>query len=271
MPVLAVGLPIGPVGAITHSEALVFLIVSMAGLVAVIGYAVYDVIRRRSALLIYCLAGSVFCNFAEPFWDALGGLRFKDGNIWAFTMFPDLAVPIHYPWWAAFVYSYFTGVASYIFARVFQAGVKRSTFWYLIIGQAVWNIVLEGLVITDAYDYHGDHPWRYGTDFPLWWVFTNYGVVLAGAVIVVATRRWGTRASAAAALVVPSSFAAWEMWSGWPVFAALNSDLGAIGRNIAALLTACISVGTLWAMREFMQPAVDTAATTRPGYSTLAS
>lgn len=241
-------LPIGDLGNISHAHALAFLYVSMAFAVAVLAFAVYDLVKRRSALLIYCLLGSVFCNVAEPFWDALGGLRFKEGNIWAYTMFPDLAVPVQYPIWAAFVYTYFTGVATYIFVRMFQADVKRSTYWWFIAGQAFWNIVLEGVVITSAYDYHGYHPWRFLTDFPLWWVFTNYGATLAGALIVVAMRNWGTRGQFAAIVIVPSAFAAWEMWTGWPMFAALNSGVGWLGTNVAAFLTAFISMGTLWAM-----------------------
>lgn len=246
------GIPIGDVGTITHGHALAFLYVSMAFAVAVLAFAVYDLVARRSALLIYCLLGSLFCNFAEPFWDALGGLRFKEGNIWAYTMFPDLPQPIHYPVWAAFVYTYFTGVATYIFARMFQSDITRKTFWWFVAGQAFWNIVLEGVVITSAYDYHGYHPWRFLTDFPLWWAFTNYGATLAGALIVVAMRQWGSRGQLSAILVVASSFAAWEMWAGWPMFAALNSDIGWLGCNAAAFLTAFISMGTLWAIYELM-------------------
>ena len=69
MSVFASGLPIGPVGTMSHSQAVAFLVVSMACTVVVVGYAVYELVRRRSALLIYCLIGSVFCNFTEPFWD----------------------------------------------------------------------------------------------------------------------------------------------------------------------------------------------------------
>jgi hypothetical protein len=260
VPVLPSDLPIGAVGTISHTHAMVFLIASMACAGLVLAYAAYELVRRRSALLFYCLAGSLFCNVTEPFWDALGGLRFYDGNIVAYTMFPDLPVPVHYPWWAAFVYTYFTGVATYVFIRMFSANVRRSTFWWFMVGQAVFNTVLEGFVITGAYDYHGNQPWRFISDFPLWWVFANYGAVLAGAVIVAAVRRWGPRAALIALFVVPSSFAAWELWAGWPVYAALNSDLGSVGRNIAALMTAGICIATLWGIREFMTPAEKVAA-----------
>lgn len=252
MPHIISGIPIGPVHTITHAHALTFLVVSMVCAALVLGYAVADLVRKRSALLFYCLAGSVFCNACEPIWDALGGLRFFDGNITAYTMFPDLPVPVHYPWWAAFVYTYFTGLATYVFIRMFQSNVRRRTFWLFMAGQAVMNIVLEGVIITSAYDYHGNQPWRILTDFPLWWVFANYGAVLAAAVIVTAVRRWGTRARLTAIFVIPSSFAAWELWAGWPVYAALNSDLGSVARNIAALMTAGICAVTLWAISDLM-------------------
>lgn len=249
---LPVGIPIGDIGSITDSHAQAFLYVSGGFAVLVAIYALYELAAKRSALLIWCLLGSVFCNFAEPFWDALGGLRFKEGNILAYTMFPDLPQPIHYPVWAAFVYTYFTGVATFVFARMFMADVTRKTFWWFVAGQAFWNIVLEGLVITSAYDYHGYQPWRFLTDFPLWWVFANYGATLAGALIVVAMRKWGNRAQLGLLFIVPSSFAAWEMWAGWPMFAALNSNAGWLWVNVAAFATAGICMVTLWAMYELL-------------------
>lgn len=259
------GIPVGPIPAISHNTALTFLIVSAVGAALVLAYAVYDYFARRSTLLLWCMLGSVFCNPVEPFWDALAGLRFHEGNIWAFTMFPDLVVPVDYPWWAAFVYTYFTGVSLYVFFRMFEKRVSPSTFWWFMLGQAVFNILLEGVVITAAYDYYGDQPLRWGTDFPLYWVFMNYGEVLGAAVLLTLVRRYGRRAVSAALVIAPSSFAAWELWTGWPVFATLNSDLGMGWRTAAAAVTAVIAIASLRVLADFM---LGTKAVNEAGSST---
>jgi hypothetical protein len=113
------------------------------------------------------------------------------------------------------------------------------------------NFVLEGFIITYAYDYYGYQPWRWGSDLPLWWIFTNYGELLGAAVLVLAASRLGPRAYPLAIVVVPGSFAAWELWTGWPMFAVLNSDANALIANLAALGTAAIAVGTIYALGRF--------------------
>jgi hypothetical protein len=167
-------------------------------------------------------------------------------------MFPDLAVPVQYPWWSAFVYTYFTGVSLYVFYRMFEKRVRISTFWWFVLGFAVFNILLEGVVITSAYDYYGDQPLRWGTDFPLYWVFQNFGEVLGAAILLTLVRRYGRCAMAAALVIAPSSFAAWELWTGWPVFAALNSDLGMGVRTVAAMVTGAIALASLWVLADLM-------------------
>jgi hypothetical protein len=243
---------IGPIPTISALHAQVFFYLFGALAVVVLLAAVAEGTRRRSPLMLICLVGSVLCNPVEPVWDALGKLRFAHGNYVAWTEFPDLPIPVQYPWWAAFVYTFFTGVTCYVFFRMFQANVSWRTFWLFAGGQAVMNIVLEGYVITSAYDYYGYQPWRIGSDFPLWWVFANFGELLGGALLALAVRRFGTRGYPLAIVIVPSSFAAWELWAGWPVFAALNTDTGPLVRNLAALLTAGIAVGSIWFIGKAM-------------------
>lgn len=202
--------------------------------------------------MLYCILGSILCNPIEPIWEALGFLRFHPGNDLAFTMFHVQGTPVSYPWWAMFVYVLFSGVACYTFYRMYDSRPTRRTFWYCVAGQAVFNILLEGFIITSAYDYYGDHPWRWGSDFPLWWVFANFGEILSAAILIVAVRYWGKRAMALAIIVVPSSFAAWELWAGWPVYATLNMDVSMTVRNLSALLTAVIALATLWAIERIM-------------------
>jgi hypothetical protein len=78
-----------------------------------------------------------------------------------------------------------------------------------------------------------------------------------------AVARWGSRAYPLAIVIVPSSFAAWELWAGWPMFAALHADVSPLVLNLAALFTAVIAVGTIWVLGRVALPAAETAETRR--------
>jgi hypothetical protein len=54
----------------------------------------------------------------------------------------------------------------------------------------------------------GYQPFRI-VEFPAWWVFTNFGTLLAGALMATAVRHGGTRAGWLAIPVVPASFGAY--------------------------------------------------------------
>jgi hypothetical protein len=221
---------------------------------ACFAWALFELVWRRSPLLLLCLAGSVLSNPIEVFWDVLGHLRHAGGTPEAFTMFADLAVPVRYPVWAFLIYMGFSGVACFVFYRMLEKAPTRRVFIATMIGQAVMNIVLEGYVITFAYDYYGYQPWRFFGDFPAWWVPANYGELLGAAMLLQAVRWYGKSAQWLAIVIVPGSFAAWEMWAGWPMYWALNADLGWLATNVAAFATAGIGIGTIWAIGRFMVP-----------------
>ena len=168
-----------------RADAFVTVSAIMAG--AFLLWALVELVWRRSPILTLCLIGSVLCNLNEPIWDALGKLRFHHGNHIAWTQFPDFAQPVAYPYWAMFVYTGFGGVACYVFYHAFSTRSWK-IFGLAVLGQAVMNIVLEGFIITSAYDYYGSQPWRIGTDFPLWWVPVNYGEMLGGFLLCLAIR-----------------------------------------------------------------------------------
>jgi TRAP-type C4-dicarboxylate transport system permease small subunit len=79
-------------------------------------------------------------------------------------------------------------------------------------------------------------------------VFTNSGEILAAAILVAATARWGRRAALLAIPVVPAAFAGWILWAGWPVFGALNVDVGMPVKNLAFVATAAISIASVVAL-----------------------
>jgi hypothetical protein len=264
----AIAVLIGPIPTITpgHARAMVLIFGSLAAVV-VVGMVV-EAIRRRTTLPLFCLLGSVLCNPVEPLWDVLGNLRFYHGNAVAWTAFPNLPQPIEYPYWAAFTYTLFTGVTSYLFFRMFHAAVSWHRYWILLSSMAVMNFIVEGFALTSGYGYYGYQPWRFGSDFPLWWIFTNYGELLGGALLLLLTRRYGPKANALAIVVVPSAFAGWELWTGWPMFAALGSTGNVLILNLVAWLTAAISIGTIWLIGRQMivEPLALAAARPAPAF-----
>lgn len=218
------------------------------------GWALIDLVRRRSPLLLLCLIGSLLSNPIEVFWDVLGHLRHHAGTPEAFTMFTDLQVPVRYPVWAFLIYIGFSGVACFAFYRMLEKGPTKGVFIAMMAGQAVMNIVLEGYVITFAYDYYGYQPWRFFGDFPAWWVMANYGELLGAMLLLLAVRRYGPSAHWLAIVIVPGSFAAWEMWAGWPMYWVLNANASWLAINIAAFATAGIGIGTVWMIGRIMVP-----------------
>ncbi|GAA0608891.1 hypothetical protein GCM10009547_08620 [Sporichthya brevicatena] len=215
-------------------------------------FAFVELARRRSPLLLLCLVGSLGCSLSEPIWDALGGVRFFHGNHTAWTQFPDLAQPIHYPWWTMCTYTAFGGLACYAFYKAFATRSWR-IFVGALIGQAVFNIFLEGFLLTSLYDYYGEQPWRVGTDFPLWWVPVNYGEMLAGFLLFLAIQYWGPAKGGLAAIpLVVCSFSAWELWAGWPTYAAINLDIPGGWRVLAAFTSTTIAASSAYLMGKYL-------------------
>ena len=227
-------------------------------------WALVELVRRRSPILLFCLIGSLGCNLSEPIWDALANLRFTENTATAWTQFPQLEQPIYYPVWAMLVYTGFGGVACFAFYKAFATRSWR-IFVGALIGQAVFNIVLEGFVITELYDYYGSQPWRIGSDFPLWWVPVNYGEMLAGFLLYFAIRHWGAvKGSLFAIPLVGSSFSAWELWAGWPTYAAINLDVNGAWRDLAALTSTAIAAGTAYLMGQYVCGPLTRKALTAP-------
>ena len=215
-------------------------------------WGLFELLRHRSPILLYCLIGSLGCNLSEPIWDALANLRFTEGTTTAWTQFPNLPQPIQYPLWAVFVYTGFGGVACFAFYKAFATRSWR-IFLGALVGQAVFNTVLEGFVITELYDYYGSQPWRIGSDFPLWWIPVNYGEMLAGFLLYLAIQQWGVlRGSLAAIPLVGCSFSAWELWAGWPTYASINLDVNGAWRDLAAVASTAIAAGTAYLMGRYL-------------------
>jgi hypothetical protein len=82
----------------------------------------------------------------------------------------------------------------------------------------------------------------------VYWAFTNSGEILAAAILVAAIARYGRRGALLAIPVVPAAFAGWILWAGWPVFGALNIDVGMPVKWLAFVVCAGISFSSVYAL-----------------------
>jgi hypothetical protein len=214
--------------------------------------AVGEILLKRSAVLLFCCIGGIFCNAIEPFWDVMGHLHFNRGNTVVFRAFAQVAFPIDYPLWAVLLYIQFGGFQCWVFYLMLKHGASSRTFWTVAAWQVTANGVIEiPLINAKVYQYYGDQPFRL-LGFPLWWVFTNFGELFGAVLLFLLIKRFGSKAAVSAIFIVPAAFGAWELWTGWPVYAALNFDTPSAVKYLAALVSAGVTVATLWAFVEFM-------------------
>jgi hypothetical protein len=208
--------------------------------------ALWEMVFRRSVVLLCCCIGGVFNNAIEPFWDVLGHLHFNTGNTVVFTAFAQAVFPVNYPLWAVLLYIQFGGFQCWVFYMMLKHGAGARAFWTVAIWQVIVNAIIEmPLINAGVYQYYGEQPFRL-LHFPLWWVFTNFGELFGAIVLFVLIKRFGPKAAGLAIFVVPASFGAWELWTGWPIYAALNFDTNTVVRHIAAVMVAAVTVLTLW-------------------------
>ncbi|MFC9556336.1 hypothetical protein ACFTWF_36575 [Rhodococcus sp. NPDC056960] len=235
--------------ATTHDIALAVAIV-VAGLFLI--YALYDFIRHRTPALLMCAVGGLLAALTEPFYGVLGLLNYREGNIMTFVMFNFRGDPT----WSTLLYPAFAGGSAYLFFQLFKSGSSKKEFWRAVAVVFGANLIIEiPLTALKLYDYYGPQPFQfYDGGFPLWWLFTNLGGIASGALLVVAERRFGTRGTLLAVPLIPSAFVAWEVWTGWPTFAALNLGGSVLWTTVAAVITAALSISTAWMVAEFMLP-----------------
>jgi hypothetical protein len=155
--------------------------------------------------------------------------------------------------WCFIAYILYSGFDCYVFYLVFTRARSMKTFWLAVGQQWAFACVFEiTLINSGIFEYYGEQPGRlFG--FPVYWAFTNSGEILAAAIMVAAIARYGRRGALLAVPVVPAAFAGWILWAGWPVFGALNFDVGMPVKWVALLGCAGISAGSVYALSR-MRP-----------------
>jgi hypothetical protein len=236
-------------GATTNT---IVLWISEIAVAVLVGLAVWEMVFLRSAVLLLCCIGGVFCNAVEPFWDMMGHLHFNTGNTVAFQAFAQATFPVNYPWWAVLLYIPFGGFQCWVFYLMITHAASKRGFLAVVSWQVLLNALIEiPLINAKVYQYYGQQPFRL-LGFPLWWVFTNFGEVLGAVVLVLMIKRFGPKGAISAVFIVPAAFGAWELWTGWPIFAALNLDTNIVVKHAAVLVSAAVSIATLWAFARLM-------------------
>lgn len=193
------------------------------GVLALISLCIilYECRRTRSPFPIIVLAGGAIAYLNEPIVDVMG-------LVWHPRIHQERVVntfgPL--PLWGLFCYIVFFGAATYLFLTLMRRGVTRKQFWTGVGALMVVNLGIEiPLLPTHLYYYYGYHtaPMTVG-HLPLYWLFLNVGgPILAAAVLLAGARVFTGRAMLLAALVPMTSYAAYSLAAGWPIFSALHA------------------------------------------------
>lgn len=219
-----------------HAADIAWGVLAVISLIAIL----YECRRTRSPLPIIVLAGGAIAYLNEPIVDVLG-------LVWHPRIHQERVLntlgPL--PLWGLFCYIVFFGAATYLFLTLMRRGVTRRRFWTGVGVLMVVNLAIEiPLLPTHLYYYYGYHtPPMTVAHLPLYWLFLNVGGPLLAAVVLLASERFFTgRTMLLAALVPMTSYAAYSLAAGWPIFSALHAPHLAQGFVwAAALLTIAIS------------------------------
>jgi hypothetical protein len=259
---LLAAIPQPPINFKASSFQDVFSIAQFVVCGAMFLFAFRELARGNGPIFLCCLLGGAIAVLWEPIVDVLGQCWLPSRNQhWiAFTLL-NRHVPLMMP----FVYSWFVGGQGYLFYRIFEKGIDRRRLfglWGLVF---LVNIALESPgVATNVYTYYGKQPmdiWG----FPLWWGIINPLMpMIAGALIYKLKpqlRLWPLML--AIVMIIPMADGVANAAVGWPVIAALNTDVGYVGTWIASFITLGLGAFVVW-MVALLVARPQTAAATAP-------
>jgi hypothetical protein len=223
----------------------VFSIAQMVLCAGMFVYAFRELRRGRGPIMLWCLLGGFLAVVWEPIVDVLGQCWLPSrGQHWiAFTLL-NRHVPLMMP----FVYSWFVGGQAYLFYRLFTRGIDQRRLFQLWGLVFLVNICLESPgIITDVYTYYGKQPFDIW-GFPLWWGFINplMPMIAAAMIYKLKPHLSGAMLALATIAIVPGADGVANAFAGWPVIAALNTNVGYAGTWIAALITLALAAFVVW-------------------------
>lgn len=229
-----------------QTPQLIFMVFVHLPFVVLLGFAIAAYLRHRTPVPLLFMAGGAVAAVFEPIVDVLGMCFFPRPGQWVGLELFDRPVPVFM--WA--VYSWFVGGQAFLLWQRMQRGSLTGrglwTFWGISWGV---NAVLElpGLLMG-VYTYYGAQPFEV-LGFPLWWPAINATMPVVAAFL--AHKLWPHLAGWRVLMIVPIVPMADGMTNGaigWPVWGALNTDLGYPATYPAALVTFALAGLTVWAV-----------------------
>lgn len=229
---------------------------SAVALAIAAGFGVRELVKDRSPALLAMLVGGGLCIILEPFWDVLGLVYFHHEGVPTTVTVIGRTMPM----WTFLAYHIYAGLTCYVFYRLFRSQPTLSEFRRTVLMMFALNLAIEvPIVATGVYEYYGPQPFNL-TGFPLWWLFANAGGMLSGAILATLERRHGRWSTLSAVVIVPSAFGTWEIFAGWPTFAALSAGTSHLVTYPAAIATIAISVTLMLAVRATVSALSDDVA-----------
>ncbi|HEY3239664.1 MAG TPA: hypothetical protein VGL92_08880 [Acidimicrobiia bacterium] len=201
--------------------------------------------RHGTPIPLLFLAGGALCILFEPVVDVLGQVLFPRENQWVGLEVFGRPIPMFM--WP--VYSWFVGGQAFLVWYLLRRGMTRNQLWKFWLAVMGINVVLEtpGLLM-DVYTYYGHQPFN-PWGLPLWWPPVNATMpIVAGYLVYKMTPHLtGWRVLA----VIPMVPMADGMANGaiaWPVWTALNTNLGMAATYPAAVLVFGLAALAVWIM-----------------------
>jgi hypothetical protein len=232
-------IPDGP--AMPHAPQLIATSAMAVLVVAFVGYAGAEIVRRRSFTLALLVVGGGISYFNEPIDDVLGLVSHPEVGQWTV-----LDTFTRVPLWGLGIYIVFFGGMPYLIAQKLRAGMTRRDLWRWVGVLIVVDVVVELPILHfGIYQYYGSPPMEVA-GFPVYWIFINAVGPLALAVLLLAAENTFTGWRAAYLVLLPMVCnAAGSIAVGWPVYSALNAETGALITWAAAALTIAIGLAIL--------------------------
>lgn len=201
--------------------------------------------REGTPIALLFLVGGTICILFEPIVDVLGQVLFPRENQWIGIETFGRPIPIFmYP-----VYSWFVGGQAFLVWYLLRRGMTRGQLWKFWLTVMAVNVVLETPgILMDVYTYYGAQPFN-PWGLPLWWPPVNSTMpIVAGYAVYRMTPHLTGWKVLAVIPMVPMADGAANGAIAWPVWTALNTNLGMVATYPAAVAVFGLAALAVWIM-----------------------
>ncbi|KAL4809782.1 hypothetical protein BDV18DRAFT_156167 [Aspergillus unguis] len=240
-----------------YGAQLFFTIATHIPVVISVVLGVYNIIKKKSPALLYFAIGGYVSSLFEAIVDVNGMCYFPlDGQFVGIYNY-DRAIPV----FVVSTYSWFMGSQGYLFKLSLDSGrLTKARLWQGWVTTMLINFFLEfPMLLLGLYVYYGAQPFKV-LGFPLWWLFVNTMIPMSGGFIVhkLSPLLQGWR-SLLIILIVPMADGFSNAAIGFPMWCALNSEMGYEATYPAFFATAGLAILTVSVISSYLpsEPAKD--------------